>query len=42
MHEEILLEALTGGITANIACISAHVLTCLIPAAANKEKEADS
>ncbi|MDD1706327.1 MAG: permease [Methanoregulaceae archaeon] len=32
MYEDILLQALTGGITAFIAYISAHVLTCLIPA----------
>ncbi|MDD1658232.1 MAG: permease [Methanomicrobiales archaeon] len=32
MYEDILLPGITGGITAFIEYISAHVLTCLLPA----------
>jgi hypothetical protein len=32
MYEEILLEGFMGGVTAFIDYISAHVLTCLVPA----------
>ena len=32
MYEEVLINALTGGATALVEYVSAHVLTCLIPA----------